>query len=106
MRDKIQGFENDIYLSVISIWEAIIKYQIGKLPLPEPPNTYLPKQRIRHFISSLELDERSISKLLELPSIHRDPFDRMLICQALTHKMTIITSDEHIRNYNVSVLNF
>ncbi|MCI0494611.1 type II toxin-antitoxin system VapC family toxin [candidate division KSB1 bacterium] len=105
-RNKIQEFENEVYLSVISLWEAIIKYQIGKLPLPKPPNIYLPKQRARHFISSLELDEASIIKLAKLPLIHRDPFDRILICQALTHEMTIITSDEHIRSYNVSVLNF
>jgi PIN domain nuclease of toxin-antitoxin system len=105
VRNKIQTFENEVYFSVISVWEAVIKYQIGKLPLPEPPNIYLPKQRAKHFISSLELDEASVIKLAELPSIHRDPFDRMLICQALTHEMTIITSDEYVRRYNVSVLN-
>ena len=105
-REIIQNFENEIYLSVISLWEIIIKYQLGKLPLTEPPEIYLPKQRERHFISSLELDEASVSRLAEPPSLHRDPFDRMLICQAIEHDMTIVTVDDLVRSYPVSLLNF
>ena len=104
VRESIQNFENEIYLSVISIWETIIKYQLGKLLLPEAPEIYLPKQRERHFISSLELDEASVSRLTEIPSLHRDPFDRILICQALEHDMTLVTVDDLVRSYPVSLL--
>ncbi|APB34944.1 PilT protein-like protein [Gloeomargarita lithophora Alchichica-D10] len=82
-RDAIRDPDNEVYLSSVSIWEAIVKYHLGKLPLPEPPETYLPKQRNLHQIASLGLDESSVIQLVKLPPLHRDPFDRMLICQAL-----------------------
>lgn len=85
-------------------WEAIIKYQLGKLPLPEPPETYLPKQHDLHQISSLALDESSVVQLAKLLPLHRDPFDRMLICQALQNGLTIATVDAAVRAYSVSVL--
>jgi PIN domain nuclease of toxin-antitoxin system len=55
-RASIQDVSNEVHLSVVSIWEAIVKYQIGKLQLPQPPEIYLPTQRERHQISSLTLD--------------------------------------------------
>jgi len=82
VRDAIRDPDNEVYLSAISVWEAIVKYQLGKLPLPEHPETYLPKQRNLHQIASLALDESSVIQLVKLPPLHRDPFDRMLICQA------------------------
>jgi PIN domain nuclease of toxin-antitoxin system len=103
-RDAISDTENDVYLSVISVWESLIKYQIGKLPLPQLPEQYLPEQRERHLISSLPLDEGSVAKLVTLPPIHRDPFDRMLICQAMEHDLTIVTVDDAICAYTNNVL--
>lgn len=93
---------NEIYLSAVSIWECIVKFNLGKLPLPESPDTYLPRQRERHLISSLPLDEASVAVLTRLPAIHRDPFDRMLICQALHHGLTLATVDTAIRVYPVA----
>jgi len=78
VRDIIRDPDNEIYLSVVSVWESIVKYQLGKLPLPESPETYLPKQRQRHQIVSLDLDESSVAQLTKLPPLHRAPFDRML----------------------------
>jgi PIN domain nuclease of toxin-antitoxin system len=94
---------NDVYLSVVSVWEAIVKFQIGKLPLPQPPEKYLPQQRERHRISSLPLDESSVSHLAVLPPIHRDPFDRMLVAQAIEHGLTFVTVDDAVAGYPVSV---
>ena len=82
----------------------MVKYQLGKLPLPERPEAYLAKQRDRHQIASLALDELSVTQLAKLPPLHRDPFDRMLICQALQHDLTIATVDSAIRAYPVSIL--
>ncbi|MBF2047530.1 MAG: type II toxin-antitoxin system VapC family toxin [Elainella sp. C42_A2020_010] len=104
VRDAIRDPDNEVYLSSVSVWEAIVKYQLGKLPLPEPPETYLPKQRNLHQIASLALDESSVIQLAKLPPLHRDPFDRMLICQALQNGLTIATVDAAVRAYSVSVL--
>lgn len=104
VRDAIRDQDNEVYLSAISVWEAIVKYQLGKLPLPEHPETYLPKQRDLHQIASLTLDERSVVQLAKLPPFHRDPFDRMLICQALQNGLTIATVDTAIRAYTVNVM--
>jgi PIN domain nuclease of toxin-antitoxin system len=104
VRDAIRDPDNEVYLSSVSVWEAVVKYQLGKLPLPEPPETYLPKQRDLHQIASLALDESSVVQLAKLPPLHRDPFDRMLICQALQNGLTIATVDAAVRAYSISVL--
>lgn len=104
-RDRIQDPGNEVWLSVASLWEIIIKYQLGKLPLPQSPESYIPFQRQRHLIASLPLDEASVAQLAKLPPIHRDPFDRMLICQALEHGMTIVTVDHIFPSYPVTILN-
>jgi PIN domain nuclease of toxin-antitoxin system len=102
MRDSIRNSENEVHLSFISLWEAIVKHQLGKLPLPQTPETYLPFQRDQHQIASLPLDEASVARLADLPPFHRDPFDRMLICQAIQHALTIVTVDAAITQYPVA----
>ncbi|MGL4497521.1 MAG: type II toxin-antitoxin system VapC family toxin [Planktothrix sp.] len=97
--DAISNQDNEIYLSVVSVWEAIIKYQLGKLPLPESPEIYLPKQREKHLISSLSIAETTITQLAKLPALHNDPFDRVLLCQSLEHDLTIMTEDKAILSY-------
>ena len=104
VRDLIRDPGNEVYLSLASVWEAIVKYQLGKLPLPRPAARYVPEQRQRHGIASLGLDEASVARLATLPPLHRDPFDRMLICQALEHHLVIATVDTAIRDYPVAVL--
>jgi PIN domain nuclease of toxin-antitoxin system len=103
MRQDVRSPDNEVYLSVVSLWEAVVKHQLGRLPLPEPPERYLPLQRERHQIASLSLDEASVSQLPGLPILHRDPFDRMLICQAKAHNLTIVTVDKQISTYPVPV---
>lgn len=92
---------NSVYLSVASIWEAVIKNQTGKLPLPQSPALYLARQREAHLIAPLGLDEATLQFLPQLPLLHRDPFDRILICQALQHGLTLVTVDANIRDYAV-----
>ena len=87
-----------------SVWEAVIKYGIGKLPLPAPPETYLPRQRALHLIASLPIEETTFAHLAKLPPLHRDPFDRVLIAQALQHDLTIATADHAVRAYPVKLL--
>jgi len=104
VRDSIRDLNNEIYLSVVSQWETTVKYQLGKLPLPHSPETYVPAMRQQHQITSLSLDEASVSRLASLPLLHRDPFDRMLICQALAHGLVPVTIDEALTKYAVPVL--
>ena len=96
--------ENRIFLSVVSAWEISVKHGLGKLDLPEAPSRFVPRQRELHFIESLPLDEASIYQLPNLPALHRDPFDRMLICQSLAHSLTLASSDPLVRQYAVSLL--
>ena len=103
-RATIQDPANAVYLSVVSVWEAVIKYQIGKLPLPGPPAYYLPQQRDAHGISPLPVDEGAMLPLARLPLLHRDPFDRLLVAQALQHGLTVATVDPDVSSYSVSLL--
>ena len=96
--------ENEIFLSVVSVWEAIIKYQLGKLPLPSSPDVYLLQQRRRHLIRSLNVNEASVAELVKLPAHHRDPSDRLIICQAVANDMVLATVDDEMKKYPVNFL--
>lgn len=91
--------ENEAYLSVASIWEIVIKYKLGKLSLPERPEKYIPSKREQHEIDSLPLDEEATLYLAKLPDLHKDPFDRILICQAIVAGLVILTPDDLITQY-------
>jgi len=93
-----------VFLSVASLWETIIKYKLGKLPLSQSPDVYIPAQRRLHQIKSLSLHENAVKELADLPASHRDPFDRILICQALANNLTIVTVDPQIQHYNIVCL--
>lgn len=92
---------NDVYLSSVSSWEIALKYGLGKLPLPDDPDRLVPQHRDRHGIVGLPLDEQSALWIHRLPGLHRDPFDRMLVSQAITGGMTIVTPDQAISGYPV-----
>ena len=101
---ELRDPRNTVYLSVVSIWEASIQYHSGKLELPGPPEDYLPAKRKEHLIASLPLNELDIAKWTTLPQLHRDPIDRILICQALQNGLTLVTVDKDIRSYSVPLL--
>ena len=103
-RDTIREPKNEVFLSVVSLWETIIKYKLGKLPLPQSPEIYIPHERRRHQIKTLSLHENVIKELANLPALHRDPFDRVMICSAIANNLTIVTVDAQIQSYNVSYL--
>ncbi len=103
-RDAIDEPNNDVFLSVGSFWEIVIKYELGKLPLPQAPDRFIPAQRKAHGIQSLPFDENDARFLVGLPFHHRDPFDRMLVSQAMARVLTIVTVDPEIRKYSIPVL--
>lgn len=96
-----QDPNNEVYLSAVSTWEICVKAGLGKLPLPEDPSRLIPKHRESHGIRPLPLGEAATLYAHKLPDHHRDPFDRMLVCQALAENMTILTPDKDIAAYPV-----
>ena len=96
--------DNEIFLSVVSCWEIAVKHASGKLKLPEPPLQLVPAYRDRYGVGSLPLDEESALHVGRLPKLHADPFDRMLICQSVTHGMPILTPDQLIAQYPIRTI--
>ncbi|MEW5814972.1 MAG: type II toxin-antitoxin system VapC family toxin [Spirochaetota bacterium] len=92
-----------VYISVISEWEIAIKHSLGRLPLPSIPNEYIPGQRMKHEVESLPLYEQAALHVSVLPDIHKDPFDRMLVSQAIIHGLTILSPDSVFRSYPAPV---
>jgi PIN domain nuclease of toxin-antitoxin system len=101
IRDEIIRPTNTVYLSVISVWEIEIKKQQGRVVIPGDTFAYIHRMRPRHGVKSLPLTEECIMHLSKLPLIHRDPFDRILICQAMEHGLTILTPDPAITQYPI-----
>lgn len=98
-RDLCRDASNTLYLSPVSTWEIILKYRLGKLPMTVAPHIFVPTQRLIHDIEELPLEEADTLHKATLPHHHKDPFDRMLICQALEHGFTILTPDKKIIAY-------
>ncbi len=84
--------------------EAAAGHTSFLLTLPALPATYIPQQRTAHGIAALPVDEGAMAHLAELPSIHRDPFDRLLIAQAMQHELTLMTVDRAFSAYPVQLL--
>jgi PIN domain nuclease of toxin-antitoxin system len=103
-KDALRDPANDVFLSSVSAWEIAVKHRLGRLPLPDRPEVWIPEQRNAHAFEALPLDETAALTLARLPDLHRDPFDRMLICQALSERLTLVTPDEAIRAYPAPTL--
>ena len=95
---------NEVFLSGVSVWEITTKHRAGRLPLPEPPDRLIPTERTLRGVQALPFDEESAFQVLRLPALHRDPFDRMLICQAIAGGLAIVTPDPLISQYPVRVI--
>jgi PIN domain nuclease of toxin-antitoxin system len=87
--EELSTLGTDPFLSAVSFWEISVKHGLGKLPLPQPPAQFIPAQREQHLIAPLALDQAAVAQLGGLPALHRDPFDRMLVCQAQAHGLTL-----------------
>lgn len=94
---------NEVWLSAVSAWEIAVKHQLGKLPLADAPGLYVPRERQRHGINSLPVTEADTLMLGKLPAHHADPFDRLLICQAIQQGLVLLTPDPWIHRYPVAV---
>lgn len=100
----IQAAENPLFISQASIWEMQIKHNIGKLELPFTVQEMVDTQLAKNAFSCLRISNQHLWQLETLPHIHKDPFDRMLVCQAQCENLTLITRDGHIKEYDVPTL--
>jgi PIN domain nuclease of toxin-antitoxin system len=98
-RDLFASADNEVYLSAASAWEIAVKHGLGRLWLPDPPEQFVRDMREAHGIAPLSIDEESALHVSRLPVLHRDPFDRMLVSQAIVHGLTILTPDLLVRQY-------
>jgi len=103
-REAFADPANEVFLSAASAWEIAVKHRLGKLPLPQAPDEFVPAQRAAHGIEPLAVGEESALHVAKLPDLHRDPFDRMLVAQALVGGLVLVTPDDPIRQYPVRTL--
>ena len=104
IRDTVCGADAAVWLSTASVWELALKQQLGRIELPGPAADFATVERARHRVASLPIDEASAGHLPKLPSLHKDPFDRMLVCQAIEHELTLVSADRILRRYPIKTL--
>jgi PIN domain nuclease of toxin-antitoxin system len=95
---------NELFLSHGSIWEIHLKHASGKLRLPETPRNWISQQLKMRGVSDCPIQLNSLHQTAELPPIHKDPFDRLLVAQALVESFTILTPDPFIKQYAAPIL--
>jgi len=102
--DKIiRDFSNPIFISIVSVWELAIKIGIGKLEFNGKTAGFL-RLAEKNDITILPIENSHLAVLEQLPLIHRDPFDRLLVATAISEKMSFISADKNIAQYNVSLI--
>ena len=95
---------NTVFLSAASSWEIAIKYDLGKLPLPEPPGRYVPDRMRRSGVVGIAVEHAHALAVASLPDQHRDPFDRLLVGQAQVEQLPIVSVDPQLARYDVEVI--
>ena len=104
VRQLIEDAGTELMLSAASSWEISIKYSIGRLALPEPPNAYLPERIRSSGVVPLAIEHWHVSLVSELPFHHRDPFGRLLVAQAQSLQVPLLTADSAFDRYAVRVI--
>lgn len=100
----ISNPENEVLFSVASCWELAIKLSLGKLRLGERLERFIPDQLGLNGFSLLDIRLAHVVRVADLPFRHRDPFDRLLVAQALEEDLTVVSADRVFRKYGVAVI--
>jgi PIN domain nuclease of toxin-antitoxin system len=103
MRAVIKDTGNQLFLSSASTWEMIIKWRLGRLELPEPPDDFIQQQLRINALTPLAITIEHTLHLAKLPNLHKDPFDRMLVAQASLEDLILLTDDPLVKQYQVKV---
>jgi PIN domain nuclease of toxin-antitoxin system len=95
--------DNEILLSAASSWEIALKYSLGKIPLPLPPEKYVPSRMAKSGTRGLPIEHAHALRVATLPLHHRDPFDRLLVAQAQVERLTMVTVDRQLEPYDIKI---
>jgi len=103
-RSYFEDPDNELFLSVASCWEVVVKTALNRLHLPLPATDYLMKQLDVNQVALLGIRPAHLKELETLPPLHRDPFDRMIVAQAQSESMRLMSKDKALRGYKVRIL--
>jgi PIN domain nuclease of toxin-antitoxin system len=103
-RRVLSDANNEVLVSIVVAWEIAIKYATGKLALAQPPAVFMPYHMAEAAMTPLPISMEHALHVATLPLRHRDPFDRLLVAQSQVEGIPIVTSDPHIRLYDVVVV--
>jgi PIN domain nuclease of toxin-antitoxin system len=103
-RGILDNGQEEIYFSAASAWEVSIKARLGKLTIPGPPSECIPAFMAKQGLRPLPISHLHAVKVFDLPLHHHDPFDRLIIAQAIVEDMTILTADRAFGKYPVDIL--
>lgn len=104
-RETVEDGENEVFLSAVSVWEISIKHSLQRgLSLPAPPDQYLPDRVESLGLTQLDVRFDHAYRVAQLPQYHHDPFDRLLVAQALVENLPIISRDPHIARYDIQII--
>ncbi len=104
VRKIIGDGKNELFLSAASGWEIAIKAQLGRIKIPNKPEIFISEQMVINAIQGLPIQISHAVHVYNLPTHHRDPFDRMLVAQAQLEGLPILTNDPQISQYTVKVI--
>ncbi len=102
--DLLEDENHDVFLSTVSSWEVVIKFSIGRLTLPKKPDELLSEVLTNFSFQPLSITHTHSLAVGELAFHHRDPFDRMLIAQARSENLILLTADSMFEKYPVEIL--
>ena len=103
-REFISDGQNTVFLSAASAWEIAVKYAKGRLEIPDAPDRYIANRLRRYNFSPLPIQISHATKVYELPIIHTDPFDRLLVAQSQLEGLPLLTADSEIARYDVEII--
>jgi PIN domain nuclease of toxin-antitoxin system len=104
MRQAMENGENELYLSVASIWEILIKSGMGKLTLPKPTAEFIAAEMFKNRVRRMGIQASHLAALEKLPPLHKDPFDRMLVAQAKAEGIALVSTDEAFAAYGINII--
>lgn len=102
-RRLIADGRNEIFFSAASAWEIAIKSKLRRVTLPEDAERYIPEQLEQNAFQVLPVQLRHALRVAALPDLHRDPFDRLLVAQALSEELAILSKDPRLKGYSMRV---
>lgn len=103
-RQAIEKIDARRFISIASLWEMTIKSSIGKLTIPLPVDVFYKEYIVDNDISVLPITAKHLDIVHDLPFHHKDPFDRLIIAQALTENLTVVSCDTHFSSYKLDLL--